>query len=212
MSLAVGHGVEQDVLQVLGEGGEVQVLELYAGNQIDIAAVAAKGKDLACCAWMRRAKLDIQHLVPGRRYTFPELRALYGVRLELYAGNQIDIAAVAAKGLFPIHIPMQGRAPDHLAQGVQRAAVVLPMVQKPGGGSLRQCRDVPVKLTRQQQDQLLEPYVPGSTLFRSSPFREVWELLERCPDLASPGSSRATRPQASSSWGRPYSFSQSSDK
>ena len=64
------------------------------------------------------------------------------------------------------------------------ASMVLPYKQRDTViNSLRQCRDVPVKLTRQQQDQLLEPYVPGSTLFRSSPFREEWELLERCPDL-----------------------------
>ena len=37
-------------------------------------------KDLKDCAWMRRGKLDIQHLMPCRRYTFPELRALYGLQ------------------------------------------------------------------------------------------------------------------------------------
>lgn len=35
------------------------------------------GKDLKDCAWMTAQKLDAETLAPGRRYTFPELRALY---------------------------------------------------------------------------------------------------------------------------------------
>lgn len=49
--------------------------------------------------------------------------------------------------------------------------------------SLRQCRDVPVMLTRGQRDQLLEPYASVSSLFCNAVFGDVWELLERCPGL-----------------------------
>ena len=49
--------------------------------------------------------------------------------------------------------------------------------------SLRQCRDVPVTLTREQQDQLLEPYASVSSLFAKAAFGDVWALLERCPGL-----------------------------
>jgi len=34
-------------------------------------------KDLQDCAWMSQRRLKIESLSPGRRYTFPELRALY---------------------------------------------------------------------------------------------------------------------------------------
>lgn len=38
------------------------------------------GKDLEDCAWMVQQKLKTESLAPGRCYTFPELRALYGVQ------------------------------------------------------------------------------------------------------------------------------------
>ncbi|WP_304583938.1 hypothetical protein [Acutalibacter muris] len=47
--------------------------------------------------------------------------------------------------------------------------------------SLRQCVGVPVTLTQEQQEQLLEPYTPACALFRNTGFSAVWELLERCP-------------------------------
>ena len=37
------------------------------------------GKDLEDCAWMVQQKLKTESLAPGRCYTFPELRALYGL-------------------------------------------------------------------------------------------------------------------------------------
>ena len=49
--------------------------------------------------------------------------------------------------------------------------------------SLRQCVGVPAALTREQQDQLMEPYVPASSLFCGTAFSQVWALLERCPGL-----------------------------
>lgn len=49
--------------------------------------------------------------------------------------------------------------------------------------SLRQCRNVPVMLTREQKDQLLEPYASVSSLFAKAAFGDVWALLERCPGL-----------------------------
>lgn len=47
-------------------------------------------KDLSDCAWMKSNRLQADALTPGRRYTFPELRALYGAHeayVKLY--NQI---------------------------------------------------------------------------------------------------------------------------
>lgn len=35
-------------------------------------------RDLKDCGWMDRKRLPAERLIPGRRYTFPELRALYG--------------------------------------------------------------------------------------------------------------------------------------
>lgn len=49
--------------------------------------------------------------------------------------------------------------------------------------SLRQCVEVPIALTREQRDQLLEPYASVSSLFAKAAFGDVWELLERCPVL-----------------------------
>lgn len=41
--------------------------------------------DLEDCAWMNCRKLPVSHLSPGRRYTFPELRALYAAESAYFA-------------------------------------------------------------------------------------------------------------------------------
>lgn len=104
--------------------------------------------------------------------------------LESCQGQGFDVTVCNLQDLVET-LEIEGLTSAHrLAYLVNFAPMVLTHDQRGNAiNSLRHCVDVPMELTHEQQDLLLEPYTSTRHLFSHTTFREVWGLLEHCPDL-----------------------------
>lgn len=131
-----------------------------------------------------------------------ELVTRLGGLLESCWGHGLDITGFGLQDLVE-SLEIDGLTPAHRLVYLSNFAPMILTHEQRGAAvnSLRRCIDVPVELSRDQQDQLLEPYTADSCLFCNTPFSEAWGLLERCPEPRGiPGSCMSARLRSVWGW------------
>lgn len=58
-----------------------------------------------------------------------------------------------------------------------------PEARRTAASSIHNCSGLPLELSQEQKNLLLEPYTASRTLFSRAMFDEIWTLLESCPGV-----------------------------